>query len=162
MVKPDGAVIRPVTLDDAEAVCAILNAAIVDGRHSLLDTPFSVDDERRYIADFPSSGIFMVAELPQGGRRRLSVARALRLVRHARLRPRADGGDLRARVVPATRASAGRSPRAASTPRDERAARQVLTEIRIDNDASLRFYLGLGFAVVGVAHDLARLGGRFA
>ena len=38
---------------------------------------------------------------------------------------------------------------------------RILTEIRADNDASLRFYLRLGFEIVGVAHDLARLGGRF-
>ena len=38
---------------------------------------------------------------------------------------------------------------------------RILTELRADNDASLRFYLRLGFEIVGVAHDLARLGGRF-
>ena len=40
---------------------------IAAGTQSLLDTPFSADEERRYIGGFPAGGVFMVAELPQAG-----------------------------------------------------------------------------------------------
>ena len=59
--------VRRAAPGDAAAVCAILNAAILDGRQSLLDTPFTVDEERRYIAGFPAGGVFAVAEAPVAG-----------------------------------------------------------------------------------------------
>ena len=62
-----GPQIRPVTVDDAEGVARVLNEAIVDGRFSLLDTPFSVAAERQYIAAFPARGVFNVAELDGEG-----------------------------------------------------------------------------------------------
>lgn len=159
MVEPASAHIRPVTLDDAGAVCAILNAAIIDGTHSLLDTPFSVDDERRYIADFPSRGAFMVAELPQAGvvgfqslepyasygMHAFDHVLTMGTYVHESYRRRGIGRLLAAACFDAAR-------RAGCT--------RILTEIRADNDASLRFYLRLGFEIVGVAHDLARIGGR--
>jgi phosphinothricin acetyltransferase len=36
----------------------------------------------------------------------------------------------------------------------------IVTEIRADNQTSLRFHEGLGFAVVGVAHGAVRVGDR--
>ena len=158
-MEPASAVIRPVTPDAAGAVSAILNAAIVDGTHSLLDTPFSVDEERRYIRDFPSRGIFMVAELPGAG-----------VVGFQSLEPYASYGTHAFDHVLTMgtyvdeshrRRGIGRLLATASFDAARRSdCSRVLTEIRIDNDASLRFYLGLGFEVVGVAHDLARIGGR--
>jgi len=159
MLKPASAVIRPVTPDDAGAVCAILNAAIKDGTHSLLDTPFPVDDERRYVADFPPRGVFMVAELPRAG-----------VVGFQSLEPYASYGTHAFDHVLTMgtyvdeshrRRGIGRTLAAGCFDAARRAGcTRVLTEIRIDNDASLRFYLGLGFEIVGVARDLARLGGR--
>ncbi len=153
-------VIRPVTLADADAVCAILDAAILSGRQSLLDTTFSADEERRYIGDFPSSGIFMVADLPAAG-----------VVGFQSLEPYASYGTHAFDHVLTMgtyvheshrRRGIGRLLATASFDAARRAGcRRILTEIRGDNDASLRFYLALGFEVVGVAHDLARLGGRF-
>ncbi|MGD0996891.1 MAG: N-acetyltransferase family protein [Thermoleophilia bacterium] len=159
-MESEQVIIRPVTPDDAEAVCAILDAAIVDGRHSLLDTPFSADEERRYISAFPCSGVFMVADLPVAG-----------VVGFQSLEPYASYGTHAFDHVLTVgtyvhesyrRRGLGRLLAAACFEAARRSGcRRVLTEIRGDNDASLRFYLALGFGVVGVARDLARLGGRF-
>jgi L-amino acid N-acyltransferase YncA len=152
-------IIRPVTLDDAAVVGAILDAAISDGRHSLLDTPVSEEDERRYIGDFSPSGVFMVAELPQVGvvgfqslepyasygTHAFDHVLTVGTYVHESHRRRGIGRMLAATCFDAARRSG---------------CTRVLTEIRADNDASLRFYLALGFEVVGVAHDLARLGDR--
>jgi hypothetical protein len=45
-----GLVVRAVTLDDAEQVADLLNEVILTGKYSLLDTPFSVEAERAFIA----------------------------------------------------------------------------------------------------------------
>lgn len=155
----DAVLVRKATPDDAAAVCAILNAAIADGRHSLLDTPFSLDEERRYIAGFPAGGVFAVAELPGAG-----------VVGFQSLEPYASFGTHAFDHVLTMGTYVDESHRRRGIGRRLAgycfaAARQagrtrVLTEIRADNDASLRFYLGLGFTVVGVAHELARVGGR--
>ena len=62
-----GLVIRLATPADAAGVARILNEVISDGRHSLLDTPFSDEDERAYIRALSPRGFIHVAESPAGG-----------------------------------------------------------------------------------------------
>ena len=45
--------IRPVRVEDAVALVDILNPIIETGKYTVLDTPFSVEDEREYLAGFP-------------------------------------------------------------------------------------------------------------
>jgi L-amino acid N-acyltransferase YncA len=53
--------IRAAEPDDATAIAEILNAVIAEGIYTVLDTPFSVEDERRFIESFPVRGVFLVA-----------------------------------------------------------------------------------------------------
>jgi L-amino acid N-acyltransferase YncA len=158
-VELESVVVRRATPDDAAAISAILNAAIADGRHSLLDTPFSVAEERRYIAGFPAGGVLVVAELPGAG-----VVGFQSLEPYASFGTHAfdhvltmgtyvDGSYRRCGIGRLLARHSLEAARLASCTR-------VLTEIRADNDVSLCFYSALGFTVVGVAHELAHLGGR--
>lgn len=54
--------IREVQLSDAEAIVRILNPIIKAGKYTVLDTPFTVEDERNFIANFSKRGVFHVAE----------------------------------------------------------------------------------------------------
>jgi len=47
--------IRRATADDAAGVAAVLDGAILDGSPTLLDAPFSAEDQRASIDDLPAS-----------------------------------------------------------------------------------------------------------
>ena len=58
--------IRKAVPDDAAGVAAVLNGAILGGSPTLLDTPFSVEEERAYIEHLPARSFVHVAETPAG------------------------------------------------------------------------------------------------
>lgn len=150
--------IRRATPDDAEGVAAVLNAVIEDGRHSLLDSPFSVEDERAFIAALPERAFLHVAETGADivGFQTLEpwntfvthefdhVATMGTWVRES-LRRRGIGRRLAAASFAAARALG---------------YEKIFTDVRGDNADSLAFHLSLGFAVVGTARRQARLGDR--
>jgi L-amino acid N-acyltransferase YncA len=53
--------IRTARPEDAAAIVAIINPIIESGLYTAFDTPFSVEEERRYIEQFPARGVFHVA-----------------------------------------------------------------------------------------------------
>src|SRR5688572_18458121 len=61
-------VIRAARAEDAEAIARLLNRIIEARTYTALDTPFTVEDERRFIETFPERGIFLVAVSPDDGR----------------------------------------------------------------------------------------------
>jgi L-amino acid N-acyltransferase YncA len=155
-----GLQIRPVTVDDAEGVARVLNEAIVDGRYSLLDTPFSVAAERQYIAAFPARGVFNVAELDAEG---IIAVQSLepfsQYTTHEHDHVLTMGTwvsePFRRRGV------AGRLAETSFAAARERGFEKVFTDIRADNLPSLAFHLALGFTVVGAARRQARVGDRY-
>jgi L-amino acid N-acyltransferase YncA len=60
--------VREVRVDDAGAIVGILNPIIEARVYTVLDTPFSVEAEREFIASFPPRGLFRVAEQRQDRR----------------------------------------------------------------------------------------------
>lgn len=54
-------IIRQVRLEDAQGITEVLNPIIEEGLYTVLDTPFSTEQEKRFIAEFPSRGVFTVA-----------------------------------------------------------------------------------------------------
>lgn len=59
--------VREARPDDAAEIVRILNPIIEAGTFTALDTPFTVEAERRFIESFPARGIFHVAEDPADG-----------------------------------------------------------------------------------------------
>jgi len=53
--------IRNVQIEDAKAITEILNPIIEAGTHTVLDTPFTVEEEKDFITNFTERGIFHVA-----------------------------------------------------------------------------------------------------
>jgi L-amino acid N-acyltransferase YncA len=152
--------IRPVQMEDAEAIASILNAIIRTGAYTVLDAPFTVDEERRYIARFPRRGIFNVAVQAHGGR----------LVGLQSIEPFAPYTQAFAHVgTIGTFVDLGERRRGIGTQLSQvtfdRARQQgyekLFTYVRADNPASLAFHLKLGFRIVGTAARQARVKGAY-
>ena len=152
-------VVRRATADDAAAVARLINEVILAGLPSLLDTPFSEDEERAYIAGLPARGFIHVAELPDEGvvgaqtivpagdftTRQLDHVATMGTWIDARYRRRGVGRRLAEASFAAARALG---------------YEKIFTDIRADNVDSLAFHLSLGFRVAGTAQRHAKVGGR--
>jgi L-amino acid N-acyltransferase YncA len=159
---PDAAAplsIRPATADDAEAVAELLNEVIRSGRYSLLDTPFSVEAERAFIARFPARGVIHVACLPEAGIIGVqSLGPFGQYATHEHDHVCSMGTWVREAY---RRRGVGASLAAASFAAARRTGfEKVFTDVRADNQGWLAFHAGLGFTVVGVARRHAKVGGH--
>jgi L-amino acid N-acyltransferase YncA len=152
--------IRPVRIEDAAAIASILNAIIATGAYTVLDRPFAAEEEARYIAGFPSRGVFHVAlDDPSG-----------RLVGLQSVEPFATYTQAFAHVgtigtfIDLAMRRRGIGTRLSQVTFD-RARRQgyekLFTYVRADNEASLAFHLKLGFRIVGRAERQAKVKGRY-
>jgi len=156
----DGLVIRLATPADAAGIARVLNQVIVGGRHSLLDTPFSDEDERAYIQSLPPRGFIHVAESAAG-----EIAALQTIEPYSSCATRAfDHVATMGTWVhePHRRRGLGRRLCTASFARArEQGFAKVFTDIRADNLESVSFHRAMGFSVVGTASRLARLGGCY-
>ena len=153
-------IVRLATPDDAEAVVGILNPIIESRAYTALDTPFSVEAERQFIAQFPARGIFHVAVRESDGR--LVGFQTLdpfgpytRAFDHVGVMGTyvADGNrrqGIARRMFAATFDAALR-----------KGYEKIFTFVRADNEGALRAYLAQGFAVIGTARRHARIDGRY-
>jgi L-amino acid N-acyltransferase YncA len=152
--------IRRATPDDAAGVALVINEAILGGSPSLLDTPFSEEDERAFIRSLPARAFIHVAELPGEGivgaqtitpaadhmTRELDHVATVGTWVAARHRRSGIGRRLAEESLAAARAAG---------------FGKIFTDIRADNVISLGFHLSLGFRVVGTAVRHARVGERY-
>ena len=152
--------IREARPDDAEGIIRILNPIILSGDYTVLDTPFTVEAERDYIANFPERGIFLVAESPREGR----------IVGFQSIEPFAtythafDHVAVIGTYVDLALRGQGIGTRlseaifAAARLKDYE---KIFTYVRADNPDSLAFYRGIGFRVIGTAQRQAKIGDRY-
>ena len=150
--------VRPATSVDAPGVAAVLNSAILGGSPTLLDTPFSAEDERIYIEGLPPRSFVHVAELPGAG-----------IVGFQTVIPWSDfattAHDHVATMGTYVDAAHRHEGVGAALARASFAAalalgyEKIFTDLRADNLASLAYHLALGFTVVGAARRQARTAG---
>ena len=152
--------VRDVRPGDAEAVAGILNRIIEARVYTVLDTPFSTEEERRFIEAFPARGTFLVAASREEQRvvafqNVQPFAPSMRAFDHVGvigtfvdLDHRRQG--IGAQLFAATFEAAAR-----------KGFRKLVAYIRTDNPAAKAAYAGQGFHVVGTARDHARVGGRY-
>ena len=147
--------IRKATPDDAAGVAAVLNGVIHGGSPTLLDTPFSVEDERAYIEALPARGFIHVAETPEDGvvgfQTVVPWSEFVTTAHHhvATMGTYVDAGRRR-RGVGAALARASFAAALAL------GYEKIFTDLRADNLASLSYHLALGFTVAGAARGQAR------
>lgn len=158
MSASPGSGLRQATPDDAAGVAAVLNGVIAGGRHSLLDTPFTVAEERAYIEALPQRSFLHVAEAAGDilgfqtvnpwntfATRELDHVATMGTYVDERHRRRGVGAALAARSFAAAL---------------EMGHEKVFTDLRADNLDSLAYHLALGFTIVGAARRQARVAGR--
>ena len=162
MTKLDGTDlrVRDVRPTDTEQVIEIINPIIEAGVHTAFDTPFTVEQERRYIEALPERGIFLVAEEPNDGR----------LVGFQSMEPCADYtrafdhvGTMGTYVrLSLRRRGIARALFAATFEQArDKAYEKIFTFIRADNPDALQTYLDQGFTVVGTAKLHAKVRGSY-
>lgn len=152
--------IRDVEPDDAEAVLGILNPIIEARIYTALDTPFSIDEERAFIAGFPRRGIWKVA-VRRADRKLVGFQIAEPFATYTRafdhvgtigtfveLGLRRQG--IARRLFEATFAAARLA-----------GYEKFFSFVRADNPAALQTYLDQGFTVIGTAKDHAKIDGRY-
>jgi len=150
--------IRRAAPDDAAGVDAVLNGVIAGGRHSLLDTPFTVAEERAYIEALPERSFLHVAGtagdilgfqtvIPWNTfmTRELDHVATMGTYVDERHRRRGVGAALAAASFAAAL---------------EMGYEKIFTDLRADNLDSLAYHLALGFTIVGAARGHARVAGR--
>ena len=152
--------IRRATPDDAMGIVEVLNPIIAARIYTVFDTPFSVDDERRYIAGFPARGVFHVAVNADDGsivgfQNMEPIAAYTRGFDHVAsmgtfvdLRCRRQG--IASRLFDASFAAARQS-----------GFEKAFTFVRADNPSALATYLRHGFEPIGLARRQARIDGRY-
>ena len=158
MNAPPHVSIRRAAPDDAAGVDAVLNGVIAGGRHSLLDTPFTVAEERAYIEALPERSFLHVAGtagdilgfqtvIPWNTfmTRELDHVATMGTYVDERHRRRGVGAALAAASFAAAL---------------EMGYEKIFTDLRADNLDSLAYHLALGFTIVGAARGHARVAGR--
>lgn len=152
--------IRSVSIDDATAVLAVLNPIIEAGRYTAFDTPFTLDEERAFIAGLPERAIFHVAE----------CVTDMRIVGFQTLTPFADYTRAFDHVgVMGTFVALGHQRQGVgarlfvATFEAARANNyeKVFAFVRADNEVGLAAYTGQGFRTVGIAERQAKINGRY-
>jgi L-amino acid N-acyltransferase YncA len=152
--------VRDVVPADAPAIVAILNPIIAARVHTAFDAPFSIDDERDYIVQFPSRGVWKVAVRPSDGRvvgfqvlepfgpYTSAFDHVGTLGTYVDLEQRRQG------IAKALFASTFEAAR-------QKGYEKIFTFVRADNPAALATYSAHGFVVVGTARKHARIDGRY-
>ncbi len=152
--------IREARPDDAAAVVGILNPVIETGKYTVLDGPFSVEEERRFILSFPPRGIFHVAQSrPDGRVVGLQTMEPFAAYTHAfdHVGIIATCVDLACRRQGIGRQLFEATFEAARQKRYEK----IFTYVRGDNPAALMAYMKCGFRIVGTAQRHAKCAGRY-
>lgn len=152
--------IRDAEPDDAAALAGILNPIIEARIYTALDTPFSVDEERDYIVNFPRRGILKVAVRPADRR----VVGVQSLEPFATYTKAFDHVGIIGTFVELGLRRQGIARRLFETTFEEaRLAgyEKLFAFVRADNPAALQTYLGQGFSVIGTAKEHAKIDGRY-
>ncbi len=148
--------VRDARPDDAHEIVRVLNPIIEAGTFTVLDTPFSVEEERRFLSSFPPRGIFHVAEDPETGR----LSGFQDVSPFADYTHAFDHVGVIGTFVELSRRRQGIAARLFEATFE--AARlkgyeKFFTFIRADNPAALATYRRFGFEVIGTARRQARM-----
>ncbi|MGH9843931.1 MAG: GNAT family N-acetyltransferase, partial [Blastocatellia bacterium] len=152
--------IRDVQPEDAEAIIGIFNPIIESGLYTAFDTPFTSEEERAYIQQFPERGIFHIAVRQAGGR----VVGFQSMEPFASFTQAFDHvGVIGTYVDLACRRQGIASDLFAATfdAARRKGYEKLFTYIRADNPAALATYLKHGFQIVGRAEKQARIRQRY-
>ena len=153
-------IVRDVHLDDAAALVGILNPIIKGGSYTILDHCLTTEQEREFIAQFPSRGVFQVAELAQSG----EVVGFQDVEPFAGYTGALDHVGIIATFVDLSRRHNGIGVKMAEFTFEaarKKGFEKLFTYVRADNSNALDFYRKIGFRIVGTAERQAKIGDSY-
>lgn len=152
--------IREAQPDDAEPIVNILNPIIEAGLYTVFDTPFTVEQQRRFIEQFPPRGIFLAAvdvttHQVAGFQNLEPFASYTHAFDHV--------GVMGTYVSPAHQRQGIARALFAESFRRARAKgyEKIFTFVRADNPGALAAYCSQGFTVIGTARRHAKIRGEY-
>jgi L-amino acid N-acyltransferase YncA len=152
--------IREAQPEDAAAIVSIFNPIIASGLYTVFDTPFTIEEERRYIEQFSARGVFHVAvcltdQQVVGFQSLEPFATYTRAFDHVGvIGTYVDLARRRQGIASALFAASFEAAR-------RKGYEKLFTYVRGDNPAALATYLRQGFQIVGEAKRQARIGGKY-
>jgi L-amino acid N-acyltransferase YncA len=152
--------VRPVNVEDAEQIVAILNPIIAEGSYTVFDAPITAAAEREYIAGLTSRSVFLVAVGPVG----VIVGFQSTDPFHAPYTHAFDHVAVTGTYVAPDYRRQGVSR--ALFPQTFAAAQQagyekIFSFVRADNPGALAAYQAHGFTVIGTAKRQAKVRGSY-
>jgi L-amino acid N-acyltransferase YncA len=152
--------VRKARETDAEAIIELLNPIIREGKYTVLDSPFAVNDQVEFIRSFPGRGAYNVA-VRSDDRRVLGIQDIQPA--SAKAGAFAHIGEISTFVrLDSQRLGVGSLLTRETLQDAERLGfRKISATVRADNPVAVCFYISQGFRVVGTARKHALVSGRY-
>ncbi|KXF81833.1 GNAT family N-acetyltransferase [Enterovibrio coralii] len=152
--------VRNVTLQDAQGIIDILNPIIEDGRYTILDSTFTLEEEQFFIQVFSENGVFSVAQHDEtseivGFQTVEPFASYTRSFDHVGIIGTYVSANSRRQGV-ASSLFAGTFEKAKTMGYEK-----LFAYVREDNEAALNTYRKHGFEVIGRAKKHAKINGKY-
>lgn len=153
-------IIRHAQPTDAAEIAGILNPIIESGNYTALDTPFTIEEEREFITNFPQRGVFHVAIDPE----------ISRIVGFQNVEPFANYthafdhvGIIGTFVDSSVRRQGVASSLFQATLEAlvQKGYEKLFAYVRGDNLTALATYLKHGFRIIGSAQKHAKINGKY-
>lgn len=153
-------VLRQVKIKDAEGITRILNPIIVEGLYTVLDTPFTVEEEKDFISQFPERGVFTVA-LTESNSKVIGFQNIEPFSKYTKAFDHV--GIIGTFVCSSTRGQGVSKSLFASTFKvaKQKGYEKLFAYVRGDNERALAAYTRQGFEVVGTAKKHAKVRGQY-
>ena len=151
---------RPAQPEDAAAIVAIFNPIIESGKYTAFDTPFTVEAEREYIANFPARGIFHVA-VRQDDQRIVGFQSMEPFATYTHAFDHVGVVGTYVDLAERRQGIAGQLFAATFEAARQKGYEKLFTFIRADNPAALATYQQQGFQIIGTAHRQAKINGSY-
>lgn len=154
-----GFVIRPAEVSDAAGIAALLNPIIAAGADTIMNRPITVADQEQYIRRLAAVGVYRVA----AGEGRILGIQGVEPLASEPAGVFDHVGDISSFVAAdRVRRGIGKALSAATfAAAKARGFRKLMAQIRGDNPRARAFYQALGFALIGVAREQARVGDAY-
>ena len=153
-------IIRDVQKEDSQGIIDVLNPIIEAGIYTILDTTFSLEEEEKFIQDFPKRGVFNVAVNSEestvvGFQNVEPFATYTHAFDHVGIIGTYVGSSYRRKGIASSLFNStfelARS----------KGYEKLFAYVRDDNQDALATYLKQGFEVIGIAKKHAKIRGKY-
>ncbi|MEF1280363.1 GNAT family N-acetyltransferase [Vibrio fortis] len=153
-------VVRQVAVEDAQGITEVLNPIIEEGLYTILDTTFSVEEEKGFIENFPKQGVFTVVVDEEQNK----VIAFQNIEPFASYTKAFDHVGVIGTFVDGESRGKGVSKQLFQSTFEvakQKGYEKLFAYVRADNERALAAYVRQGFEVVGTAKKHAKVGGVY-